>query len=91
MEDDRYQHDVTYSGIKYVNQDVTHTSQTDMQADIHKCDYVIVSYDGKKTVCHYIGFVLDEKDDDGDLEVRFLRKSNKTENAHVEPAIYYYI
>ena len=45
-----------------------------MQADIHKYDYVIVSYDGKKTVCHYIGFVLDEKDDDGDLEVRFLRE-----------------
>ena len=78
MEDDRYQHDMTYSGIEYVKPRCNTHMTNRYAADIHKCDYVIVSYDGKKTVCHYFGFVLDEKDDDGDLEVRFLRKSNKT-------------
>ena len=42
MEGDRHQHDVTGSGIEYVNQYVTNTSQTDMQAAIHKGDYAII-------------------------------------------------
>ena len=42
-----------------------------------------------KTSYHYIGCVLEEEDDDGDTELRFVRKATKCENEYnyVEPAV----
>ena len=36
-----------------------------------------------KTSYHYIGCVLEEEDDDGDTELRFVRKATKCENAYM--------
>ena len=54
---------------------------------IHTDDYVVVSYAGDKTVVHYIGLVLDAEDEDGDTEVRFLRKAHKVDNVYVDPVV----
>ena len=31
--------------------------------------------------------MLEEKDEDGDIEVRFLRKAHKIDNAYVDPVV----
>ena len=31
--------------------------------------------------------MLDEEDEDGDIEVRFLRMAHKIENAYVDPVV----
>ena len=31
--------------------------------------------------------MLNEEDEDGDVEVRFLRKAHKTDNAYVDPRV----
>ena len=49
------------------------------------CSFVILLE--KKTVVQYIGLVLDEEDEDGDIKVRFLRKAHKIDNAYVDPVV----
>ena len=31
--------------------------------------------------------MLDEEDEDGDIEVRFLRKAHKIDNAYIDPVV----
>ena len=40
-------------------------------------DYVLVEYEGKYKKRHYIGVITQPKDEEGDFEVKFLRKSAK--------------
>ena len=60
--------------------------QDEYRADlhIHTDDCVVVSYAGEKTVVHYIGLLLDEEDEDGDIEVRVL---HNVDNAYVDPVV----
>ena len=61
-------------------------NQNEHHADlhIHKGDYVVVSYAGKKqSFITSASSVLDEEDEDGDIEVRFLRKAHNIDNAYV--------
>ena len=57
--------------------DVEDDKQNEHHADLHilKVDYVIVSYAGK--IQSFITSVLDEEDEDGDIELRFLWKAHK--------------
>ena len=61
--------------------------QNEHHADlhIHKDNYVVVSYAGKKL--SFITSVLDEEDEDVDIEVRFLRKAHKRDIAYVGPVV----
>ena len=61
--------------------------QNEHHEDIHTDDYVVMSYAGEKTVVHYIGLLLDEEDEDGDIEVRVLRKAHNVDNAYVDPVV----
>ena len=40
-------------------------------------DYILVEYAGKDKKRHYIGLITQPKDEEGDFEVKFLRKSTK--------------
>ena len=55
-------------------------------AAIKQKNYVLVTYERKRKV-HFVGQILKEKDEDGDLEIKFLRKHPKISNGFVEPAI----
>jgi len=48
-------------------------------------DYVLVQYDCKRKV-FYVGQALKEKDE-GDLEIKFLRKHPRVEDGFTEPNI----
>ena len=49
-------------------------------------NYVLVTYEGKRKV-HFVGQILKEEDEDGDLEIKLLRKHPKISNGFVKPAI----
>ena len=48
-------------------------------------NFVLVVYKGKRKV-HFVGEVIKEKDE-GDIEVKFLRKRTKVPNGFVEPDV----
>lgn len=50
-------------------------------------DYVVVEYARKRSKVHYIGIIVQCKDDEGDYEIKFLKKSTKHTKslAFVEP------
>ena len=49
-------------------------------------NFVLVVYKGKRKV-HFVGEVIEEKDEEGDIEVKFLRKHTKVPNGFVEPDV----
>ena len=49
-------------------------------------NFVLVVYKGKRKV-HFVGEVIKEKDQEGDIEVKFLRKHTKVPNGFVEPDV----
>ena len=49
-------------------------------------NYVLVAYEGKRKV-HFVGQILKEEDEDGDLEIKLLQKHPKISNGFEEPAI----
>lgn len=55
--------------------------------DVAVGDFVLVKFETKKSVSFYIGIVLNEQDEDGDIEVEFLRKSGKMEGRFIRPNV----
>ena len=71
--------------------DLTDMSKDELEisasdAAIKQKNYVLVAYEGKRKV-HFVGQILKEKDEDGDLEIKFLQKHLKIFNGFVKPAI----
>lgn len=50
-------------------------------------DYVLVAFIKKKNVKYLVGLVTKEEDEDGDIEVSFLRRSTKMERKFITPLI----
>ncbi|CAA3019261.1 Hypothetical predicted protein [Olea europaea subsp. europaea] len=50
-------------------------------------EYVLTACPGKKGDLFYVAKVIKELDDDGDLEISYLRKSNKTRGKFVIPNV----
>ena len=70
--------------------DLTDMSENELEiiasdAAMKQGNYVLVTYEGKRKV-HFVEQILKE-DEDGDLEIKFLRKHPKIINGFVEPAI----
>ena len=73
--------------------DVSITEMLEDEQEISSSDtaikqgiYVLVGYEKKRKV-HFVGQVLKEEDEDGDLEVKFRQKHPMIRNGFVEPSV----
>ena len=64
--------------------DDEHTDVTD--GAMKEGAFVLVVYEGKRKV-HFVGQILKEEDEDGELEIKFLRKHPKVYNGFIEPPV----
>ena len=67
--------------------DLTDMSEDELEisasdAAMKQGNYVLVAYEGKRKV-HFVGQILKEEDEDGDLEIKFLQKHPKISNGFV--------
>ena len=46
----------------------------DVVETVHICDFVIVEFARKASLCYYVGRVTKERDEDGDIEVEFMKR-----------------
>ena len=55
--------------------------------DVAIDDFVLCEYGSKKSYVYYVGIIKSNIDEDGDVEVEFLRKSEKIKDKFIRPKV----
>ncbi|KAK0053704.1 leucine-rich repeat-containing protein let-4 [Biomphalaria pfeifferi] len=79
--------DETDNNPSEMEEEETSSIQLGQISNICLNDYVLVAFIKKKNVKYLVGLVTKEEDEDGNIEVSFLRRSTKMERKFIAPVV----